>query len=120
MPPDAPSPLPSLASRVFSRPSSKLGAAAVAAMVGSIGLLFLFTAIRETREAQGSEDPRAWEGVASIVILMCILASYGTGLVAVFRKHERSWVVLLPAALISAAILNELGQGLVHLAGGSD
>jgi len=116
MQPDPPSPRPSLASRVFSRPSSRLGWAAVTAMVGSIGLLFLFTAL----SAQGKEEPNPWEGVGFVVIIVCLLASYVTGLVAVFRKHERSWIVLLPTALISAAILNELGQGLLYLAGGGE
>ena len=103
---------PSLISRVFSRPSSRLGWAAAAAMVGSIGVVFLRAAV----VAGGTEELPVWQRVVFVGILLCLVASDVMGLVAVFRRRERSWVVLLPTALISAAIANELVQALLRLA----
>lgn len=106
-------PRPGPVSRVFGRPSSRFGWAAAAGMAGSIALLFLFTAV----STQGPGEHEAWEGVALVVILLGLLASFVVGLVAVIRKRERSWIVLLPIALMSLAIVNELVQGLLRLVG---
>jgi hypothetical protein len=85
-------------------------------MVGSIGLLFGFTAM----VAQGPEDLDLWQRIAFVAILLCLLGSWVLGLVAVIRRHERSWLVLLPTAVLSLAVLNELLQGLLQLAGLGD
>jgi len=104
---------PSVIAGVFRRPSSRLGWAAAGAMAGSIGLVFVNAAI----SVQGTDDVPGWQAVLFAGILLCLLASYVMGLVAVFRSRERSWVVLLPTALISAAIVNELVQGILQLVG---
>lgn len=103
-------------SKVLGRPSSSLGSTAAAAMVGSIGLLFGFTAM----VAQGPEELDLWQRIAFVAILLCLLGSWALGLVAVIRRHERSWLVLLPTAVLSLAVLNELLQGLLQLAGLGD
>jgi hypothetical protein len=84
-------------------------------MAGSVGLLLTFTAVI----AQGTDIP-AWQTVAFVGILVCLVASYVVGLVAALRMHERSWVVLVPTALISAVIAMELIQGVLQLAGFGD
>ena len=106
-------PQPRLISRVFSRPASKLGWAVAAAMVGAIVLVFLFNAVA----AQGTEDEPEAHGAVFVGILLCLLGSWVMGLVAVFRRHERSWVVLLPTTVLSLAVANEVVQGLLHLVG---
>jgi magnesium-transporting ATPase (P-type) len=67
--------------------------------------------------AQGTEGEHAWQRVVFVVVVLCLPASWILGLVAVFRRRERSWLVLLPTALFSLVIANELVQGLVQLAG---
>ena len=52
-----------------------------------------------------------------VAVVLCLPASWILGLVAVFRRRERSWIVLLLTALFSLVIVNELIQGLVQLAG---
>ena len=104
---------PGLLSQIFSRPSSKLGWAAATAMAGSIGLVILLNLTAE----QGSDDVSGPRGVIFAGVVLCLFASGVLGLIAVFRRRERSWVVLLPAALICAAIANEVVQGLLQLVG---
>jgi hypothetical protein len=104
---------PALVSRIFSRPSSRLGWAAAASMAGSIGLLILLNLTAE----QGSDEVSGPQGVIFAGLVLCLFASGVLGLIAVFRRRERSWVVLLPAALICAAIANEVVQGLLQLVG---
>jgi magnesium-transporting ATPase (P-type) len=104
---------PSLTSRVFSRPSSTLGWVAVVAMVASIAGVILINAAA----AEGTEGEHAWQRVVVVAVVLCLPASWILALVAVFRRGERSWLVLLPTALFSLVIVNELVQGLVQLAG---
>jgi hypothetical protein len=104
---------PGLISRIFSRPSSALGRAAAASMAGSIGLVILLNLTAE----QGSDDVSGPQRVIFAGLVLCLFASGVLGLIAVFRRRERSWVVLLPAVLICAAIANELVQGLLQLVG---
>ena len=104
---------PSRASRVFSPPSSPLGWAATAAMAGSIVLVILINALG----AQGTESESVWQRVVFVGVVLCLYASWAVALVAVFRRHERSWVVLLQTALLTLVVLNELLQGLLQLFG---
>ena len=104
---------PSLRSRVFRRPSSRLGRVAAAGMAGAIVLVALVNAVG----AQGTDDVPVWLAVVFVGSLVGLLVADVLGLVAVFRKRERSWVVLLPSALISAVIVNELIQGVLALLG---
>ena len=48
-------------------------------------------------------------------ILACMLASGVAGLIAVVRRHERSWMVVVPCALVLLVVVNELAQGLAEL-----
>ena len=110
---------PSLARRVFGRPSSRLGWTATAALVGSIALVILVNVLSEQG---GGEDSRGGVGgvlggVVFVAMVLCLLVSWVTGLIAVFRRRERSWAVLLPTALLSLVVLNELIQGLLQLVG---
>ncbi len=113
MQPDTKGSRPGIRSQVLSRPSSRFGWAAAAGLAASIALLFLFTAVA----TQGPGEAPAWEGIAMVAILLGLLASFVVGLFAVIRKRERSWIVLLPIALMSLAIVNELLQGLLQLVG---
>lgn len=105
-----------LIARVFSRPSSKLGWEAAAAMAGSIGLVVLFNVV----VADDTGDRPTWQQAVLVAILVCLAASCVMGLVAVFRRRERSWVVLVPTALLCLVITNELIQGLLQLVGVRD
>lgn len=102
--------------RVFGRPSSTLGRVAVGALAAAIAFVFVVNATAE----QGSADDSGGRGIIFVAMIGCLLASWVTGLVAVFRNHERSWAVLLPTALISLVVANELLQGLLLLAGAGD
>ncbi len=114
MQPRTTTPKPSLHSRVFRLPSSRLGWTAFATMVGSIVLVFVLAFTSEP----GPDDPPAWQQVAFVATLLCLLGSYVLGLVAVIRRGERSWMVLLPTVLLSATVVNELVQLVVQLASG--
>lgn len=113
MEPDVRDPHDRPVARVFSRPSTKLGWVAAAAMAGAVALVILVNATAN----QGSEEGPGSNGIIFIAMIGCLLGSWVTGLVAVFRKRERSWAVLLPTLLISAAVANELVQGLLLLFG---
>lgn len=104
---------PGVVSQIFSRPSSRLGWAAVAAMAGSIGLVVLLNLTAE----QGSDDLSGPQRVIFAGLVLCLFASGVLGLIAVWRRRERSWVVLLPAALICAVLVWEVVQGLLRLVG---
>jgi hypothetical protein len=99
--------------KLHGRPSTPLGWAAAAAMAGSITLVILVNAVG----AQGTEGESAWQRVLFIGINLSLVASWVVALVAVFRRHERSWVVLLPAALLTVVVVNELVQGVLQLLG---
>jgi hypothetical protein len=116
MQPEVRDPHDRLLSRTFSRPSSKLGWIAAAAMAFAIALVFFVNATATQGGAAGPES----HGILFIVMLVCLYASWVTGLVAMFRKRERSWVVLFPTVLISAVVVNELVQGLVLLVGSGE
>lgn len=44
-------------------------------------------------------------------------ASGVAGLIAVVRKHERSWMVIVPSALVVLVAFSEMLQGLLYLLG---
>ncbi len=113
MQPEIRDPHDRVVSRVFSRPSSKLGWVAVAAMAGAITLVILVN----VTATQGTADEPESHGIVFVAMIGCLLASWVTGLVAVFRNRERSWAVLLPTLLLSAAVANEVLQGLLLLFG---
>lgn len=85
-------------------------------MALALALVFFVNATATQGGADGPES----HGILFVVMLVCLYASWVTGLVAMFRKRERSWVVLFPTVLISAAVVNELVQGLFVLVSGSE
>ena len=44
-------------------------------------------------------------------------ASGVAGLIAMVRKHERSWMVIVPSALVLLVAVSEMIQGLGYLLG---
>jgi hypothetical protein len=102
----------SLGSRVFSRPSSTLGWVSAVVGWGTILLVVLNNLIAQ----QGKAGGRSTLEVAVILALLVGLLTSGvTGVIAAIRKQERSGAVLLPTAIGLIAVGNELIQGLVLL-----
>ena len=101
--------------RFFRTPSTRLGWAAIA---GAVGTIVLVIVVNIMVEGQGPPegDPWWWQ-VFGISALGCLLASGVAGLSAVVSKHERSWMVLVPTALVLLVAVNELIQGLVYFLG---
>ncbi len=100
-------------SRVFSVPSSAFGRVAATVMFGAILLVVIVNVVSE----QGADDVPAWQSVVFVGALGGLLMGWVLGLIAVFRRRERSWLVLLPSALITVVVVNESIQGLLLLFG---
>jgi hypothetical protein len=78
--------------------------------VGTIVLVIVVNIMVE-----GSGPPEAnpwWWQVFDISAPGCLLASGVAGLVAAARMHERSWMVIVPTALVLLVAVNELIEGL--------
>lgn len=95
--------------RFLSRPSTKFGSRAVA-LAGTFVVLFMINAT----VFMPSTDDAPWRRVVlpfyGIAMLACGLASGISGLMAVIRQHERSWLVwltLLPGLLVVSLVLGE-------------
>jgi hypothetical protein len=72
--------------------------------------------INVTAEGPGPpENNPMWWGAVVSVILACMLGSGIAGLFAVVRRHERSWMVIVPCGLVLLVVVNELAQGLAEL-----
>jgi hypothetical protein len=101
--------------RFFRTPSTRLGWAATA---GSVGAVVLVIVVNLLAEGPGPPegDPWWWQ-VFGISALGCMLASGVAGLIAVVRNRERSWMVIVPSALVLLVAVNELIQGLVNVLG---
>jgi predicted membrane channel-forming protein YqfA (hemolysin III family) len=101
--------------RFFRTPSTRLGWAAIA---GSVGAIVVVIVVNLMAEGSGPpEDDPWWWQVFGISALGCMLASGVAGLIAVVRKHERSWMVIVPTALVLLVAVNELIQGLAYFLG---
>ena len=101
--------------RFFSTPSTRLGWAAIA---GSVGAIVVVIVVNLMAEGSGPpEDDPWWWQVFGISALGCMLACGVAGLIAVVRDRERSWMVIVPTALVLLVAVNELIQGLVHFLG---
>ncbi len=61
------------------------------------------------------DDSPLWWTVSVMGILACMLGSGIAGLIAVVRRHERSWMVIVPCGLVLLVVVNELVQGLAEL-----
>ena len=94
---------------VFSAPSTKLGRWS-SGLAGVFVVMFL---INSFVFMQGSSEA-AWLRVIlityGIAMLLCGLAAGITGLIAVIRRHERSWLVwlaMLPMLLVLFLLIGE-------------
>jgi uncharacterized BrkB/YihY/UPF0761 family membrane protein len=101
--------------RFFGMPSTRLGWAAVAGSVGTIVAVVVVNMI-----AEGSGPPEGdpwWWQVFGACALVCLLGIGVAGLIAVVRKHERSWMVIVPSALVLLVAVSEMIQGLLYFLG---
>ena len=94
----------------LSTPSTKLGRWSVALAVTFVVLFIINSAVfmRLTQEAPWQHTILPFYGIA---MLLCGLAAGIAGLVAVIRRHERSWLVwltMLPGLLVIFLLLGEL------------
>ena len=94
----------------LSRPSTKLGRWSVALAATFVVLFIINSAVfmRLTQEAPWQQALLPFYGFA---MLLCGLGAGIAGLIAVVRRHERSWLVwltLLPGLLVIFLLLGEL------------
>ncbi|HSO03452.1 MAG TPA: hypothetical protein VLQ92_03145 [Candidatus Limnocylindrales bacterium] len=101
--------------RFFRTPSTRLGWAATSGTVGAIVVVILVNLMAEG-SGPPEDDPWWWQ-VFGISALGCLLAFGVAGLIAVVRNRERSWMVIVPSALVLLVAVNELIQGLLHFLG---
>ena len=101
--------------RFFRTPSTRLGWAATAATVGVILVVIL---VNIMAEGPGPPDDNPWWWtVFALTALLGMLASGIAGLIAVVRRKERSWMVIVPTTLVLVVVVNELVEGLVQFLG---
>jgi hypothetical protein len=101
--------------RFFRTPSTRLGWAAIAGSVGAILLVIVVNLLVE-----GSGPPEGnpwWWQLFGASALVCMAASGVAGLIAVVGRHERSWMVIVPSALVLLVAVSEMIQGLLHFLG---
>ena len=101
---------PSLRKRILGRPSTRLGWWAV-----GLGALFIVLFLINSTVFMPSSSDAPWRHIFlpfyGIGMLACGLAAGITGLVAVIRQRERSWLVwltLLPGLFVLLILLGEL------------
>ena len=102
----------SSSSSLWQRPETRLGWWAVGLAVAFV-VMFIINATVFVPAAQGVSN--AWWQQAllpfyGIFMVLCGLAAGVVGLVAVIRKHERSWLVwltILPGACVLFFVLGE-------------
>lgn len=94
-------------------PSSMLGRRAIALMAGAIALVVVINLFGPERTV----DETGWQRSPLIAAVVCLFASWVMAVVAVLRRHERSLLVLVPTALVSVVVVNELAQGVLQLLG---
>jgi hypothetical protein len=96
-------------------PSTRLGWAAVAGSLGAIALVVL---VNLAAEGPGPPEGNPWWWQAfGTCALAGLLACGLAGLIAVVARHERSWLVIVPCALVLLVSVSELVQGLLELLG---
>ena len=98
----------------FRTPSTRLGWAAFAGSLAAVVLVVVINLLSEQGPGPPDDSPLWWT-VSVMGILACMLASGVAGLIAVVRRHERSWMVVVPCALVLLVVVNELAQGLAEL-----
>ena len=100
--------------RFFRTPSTRLGWLATAGSVAAVVLVVVINLLSEQGPGPPDDSPLWWT-VSVMGILACMLASGVAGLIAVVRRQERSWMVVVPCALVLLVVVNELAQGLAEL-----
>ena len=91
------------------RPSTRLGWWAIGLAIAFITMNIVNSAVFMRLIVDASMQPSAIPNFG-MPILLCGLASGVVGLIAIIRKHERSWLIwltILPGALALLAILHE-------------
>jgi predicted membrane channel-forming protein YqfA (hemolysin III family) len=97
-------------------PSTRLGWTATAGSVGAILLVIVVNLV----SVEGSGPPEGnpwWWQLFGASALVCMAASGVAGLIAVVREHERSWMVIVPGALVLLVAASEMIQGLLFFLG---
>ncbi len=104
-----------LVARILARPSSRLGRVSTCLFVASIVLIVGVNALGVKSIAEIRFGSSRVFNISGGLIFACVLAAGITGLVAVVRKQERSWAVLLPSALSLTVIGAEILELIVLL-----
>lgn len=94
----------------FSLPTTRLGRIAAVSCFGMIAAVILVNVTAEP----GGDESRGFQPLLALLATLLGLAGV-TGAVAVVRNQERSWAVVLPAALILVVVGMELLQGIALL-----
>jgi drug/metabolite transporter (DMT)-like permease len=100
--------------RFFRTPSTRLGWLATAGSLGAIVLVVAVNLLSEQGPGPPDDSP-LWWAVFAVGMLVCMLSSGVVGLIAVVRRHERSWMVIVPCGLVLLVVVAELAQGLAEL-----
>jgi hypothetical protein len=100
--------------RFFRTPSTRLGWLATAGSLAAVVLVVVINLLSEQGPGPPDDSPLWWT-VSAMGILACMLASGVAGLIAVVRRQERSWMVVVPCALVLLVVVNEVAQGLAEL-----
>ena len=89
--------------RLLGLPTSRLGRATAWAFLASIVLVLLNTLVVQpiTESRAGLETAQS---LYNVVAAASVLAAGIAGLLALVRSRERSWVVMLPVAVMFAAL----------------
>ena len=98
----------------FRTPSTRLGWAAISGALAAIVMTIVIN-VRPLRVQGRPRTTRCGGAQFPHVILACMLGSGIAGLFAVVRRHERSWMVIVPCGLVLLVVVNELVQGLAEL-----
>jgi hypothetical protein len=96
-------------STFWQRPGTKLGWWAVGLAVAFV-VMYVFSAAVIWRLHTNTPWQMAVLPIYGILMLLCGLASGIVGLIALIRKHERSWVLwltILPGAMMLFLLLGE-------------
>ncbi len=99
-------------SALWKRPVTKLGWWSVALAAAYVLMMFINSSVfmRLPAEVAWRQTILPFYG---IFMLLCGLASGVVGLVAVYRKHERSWLVLLSLVIGASVLIFLLGEFLI-------
>jgi hypothetical protein len=103
---------PKLGSSLWRRPGTRLGwwAVGLAAAFAVLSVVNSAVLMQRSQDVPDTGWIQALLASYSILMMLCGLAAGIGGLIAVIRKHERSWLVwltLLPGAFVLFFVLGE-------------